>query len=198
MLEGDVLGPAKFKQFRDCAEMRSLKVVYGWLNNIDAKDHNTLIVWDGEQTLGYLIDFGTALGADAGRGGAKSPCAGWTYVVDLRVFTLKLLTLGLYRSGCDRKEIPISPRIGLFSERTKPFAWKPYAPNLAFEEMNANDARWMARRIARLSLEQIEAAVASGQYSDSADAAYLMEALEVRRTAIMNRYLDADDEERNR
>ena len=189
ILEGEILGPASFKQFRDCTELRALKVGYGWLNNIDAKDHNTLLVWDGAKTVGYLIDFGTALGADAGRrGGAKSPCAGWTHVIDLKVFYLELLTLGLYRSGCDPHELPMNPRVGLFSKRMEPFAWKPYAPNIAFEEMNDEDAVWLTRRIARLSTPQIEAAVSSGQYNDPADATYLVHILEERRAAILRRY----------
>ena len=195
ILEGEVLGPAKFRRFRDCAEMRALKVAYGWLNNTDAKDHNSLMVWNGSKTVGYLIDFGTSLGADAGRGGAKSPCAGWTHVVDLKVFTLELLTLGLYRSGCNPKELPINPRVGLFSERLEPLGWKPYAPNLAFEEMSGEDARWMTRRLTRLSRAQLEAAVSAGQYSDSADAEYLVETLEARRAAIVRRYLTEKEEQ---
>ncbi len=195
ILEGEILGPMRFKKFKDCAEIRGLKLGYAWLNNIDSKDHNSLLVWDGTQTIGYLIDFGTSLGADAGLGGPKGPCAGWTNVVDLSLFSKELLTLGFYRSGCNPKEVPINPRLGLFSKRLEPLAWKPYAPNLAFEEMNGEDARWITRRIARLSPAQIAAAVSAGQYSDPADARALIDILEARRAAIIDHYLGDEQEE---
>jgi hypothetical protein len=189
ILEGEVLGPASFKRFRDCAEIRALKIAYAWLNNIDTKDHNSLLVWNGTETVGYLIDFGTALGADAGAAGPKHPCAGWLNLVDLKEASLKLVTLGLHRPPCQIDTPPVSPNVGRFASTVDPDRWKPYAPNLAFEEINRDDARWMAARLARLSRAQIEAAVSAGRYSDPADAAYLTEALESRRMAIVRRYL---------
>jgi hypothetical protein len=190
ILDGEILGPARFKRFRDCAELRALKLAYAWLNNIDAKDHNSLLVWDGTQTIGYLIDFGTSLGADAGRGSAKDPCAGWTYMVDLKESSLELMTLGMRQSGCDVRERPYDSSVGLLSPRVDPKRWKPYAPNLAFLEMNDADAEWMAQRMARLSRPQLAAAVSAGQYSRPEDAAYLVDVLEARRIAIVRHYLD--------
>ncbi len=189
ILEGEILGPARFKRFRDCADVRALKLAYAWVNNIDAKDHNSLLVWDGAQTVGYLIDFGTSLGADAGLGAPKHRCEGWTYAVDLKEATLELLTLGGHQPRCDLESPTINPTVGFFSARVDPDRWKPYAPNLAFQEMNADDARWMARRLARLSRAQIAAAVEAGQYSRPEDAAYLLETLEQRRWAIIHQYV---------
>ena len=194
ILDGEILGPASFKRFRDCAEMRALKMAYAWVNNIDTKDHNTLLVWNGEQTVGYLIDFGTSLGADAGVGGPKGPCDGWTYRVDLPETFLKILTLGFHHPRCDAPAPPVSPAVGFFTGRLDPDAWKPYAPNVAFAEMNDDDARWMARRMSRLTRAHIEAAVAAGRYRDPADAAYLAETLERRRQAILREYLEDDEE----
>ncbi len=193
ILEGDILGPAPFKRFRDCAEMRALKVAYAWVNNIDTKDHNSLLVWDGTQTTGYLIDFGTSLGADAGRAGPKNPCAGRLNVVDLQAVSLKLLTLGFHRPQCDPKIYEADASIGFLSPQVNPERWKPYAPNLAFKEMTRDDGRWMARRLARLSQPQIQAAVAAGQYRKSADAAYLADLLEQRRLSIIDYYLEKGD-----
>ena len=189
ILDGDILGPASFKRFRDCADVRALKVAYAWVNNIDAKDHNSLLVWNGAETVGYLIDFGTSLGADAGLAGPKSPCAGWMNIVDLKEASLRLLTLGLHHPPCDVPQPPVGPSVGFFSAHVDPDAWKPYAPNLAFQEMDHDDARWMAHRLARLTHAQIEAAVAAGRYSNPADAAYLVDMLERRRNAIVQRYL---------
>jgi hypothetical protein len=190
LLEGEVLGPASFKRFRDCADVRALRLAYAWVNNIDAKDHNSLLVWNGQETVGYLIDFGTSLGADAGAAGPKHPCAGWLNIVDLKEASLELLTAGLHQERCDPQRQPTSPSVGLFSSHVDPDRWKPYAPNLAFDEMNQDDARWMAGRMARVSHEQIAAAVSAGQYSRPEDAAYLADALEHRRQVIIKHYLD--------
>ena len=193
IVDGEILGPARFKQFRDCAEVRALKIAYAWVNNIDAKDHNSLLVWTGDHVEGYLIDFGTSLGADAGLGGPKTACAGWTNIVDLKELSLELVTLGLHRPACDPDHRPHDRTVGLFSPRVDPERWKPYVPNLAFNEMNEDDAEWIARRMARLSRARIEAAVAAGQYSDPADAAYLVETLEQRRQAILRRYVEKEN-----
>jgi len=85
--------------------------------------------------------------------------------------------------------------VGRFASTVDPDRWKPYAPNLAFEEINTDDARWMAARLARLSRAQIEAAVLAGCYSDPADAAYLTEALESRRDVIVRHYLGEEPKE---
>jgi hypothetical protein len=188
LLDGEIVGPARFRRFRDCAEARALKVVSAWVNNIDTKDHNTLLVWDGAKTTGYVIDFGTSLGADAGIGGPKSPCAGWTNIVDLSVLSTELLTLGMYRPPCEMHAQAFSPAVGLFSFRLDPRRWKPYAPNPAFEQMNDEDGRWIAGRIGRLSRAHLEAAVSAGQYSNPADAARILEVLEARRRSIIEQY----------
>jgi hypothetical protein len=195
LLDGEILGPAKFKRFRDCADVRALRLAYAWVNNIDTKDHNSLLVWDGTRTVGYLIDFGTSLGADAGIGGPKHPCAGWLNTVDMREIGLKLLTLGQHRPPCDYNSPDVSREVGRFSARFDPELWKPYAPNLAFKEMNEDDAEWMARRLARLTKPQLEAAVSAGQYRDPENAVYLVRVLEARRQAIVVHYLNDDAED---
>jgi len=195
LIDGEVLGPARFKQFRDCADVRALKLAYAWVNNIDTKDHNSLLAWNGTETLGYLIDFGTALGADAGAGGPKDPCAGWKYIVDLKETSLEMATLGRHRTACDTDPSPPDARLGLFSERVDPRRWKPYAPNLAFKEMTDEDAEWMALRMRRLSRAQLEAAVAAGRYSDPEAERRLVNVLEARRWTIINAYLDDDEDD---
>jgi len=189
ILGGEILGPARFKRFRDCAEMRALKLACAWINHIDTKDHNTLLVWDGQRTVGYLIDFGTTLGADAGRAGPQRPCAGWTYIVDLKELSLETVTLGLHEPPC-----PVQPTfdasVGRFTSQVDPRKWKPYAPNLAFKAMTEEDAEWITARLARLSRAQIEAAVSAAQYSRPNDAAYLVETLLARRDAVVAPYVE--------
>lgn len=188
LLDGEVLGPFRFKQHRDCAECRALKIACAWVNHTDTKDHNTLMVWTGTQAVGYLIDFGTSLGADAARG-PKRPCQGWHYDVDLTHAAAELLTFGLHDDGCPTQEAVISQAEGRFPSAVDPRHWKPYAPNLAFEELTEPEARWMAARIAQVSRAQLEAAVAAGAYHDPDDAERLVEILQRRQQAIGQAYL---------
>ncbi len=194
IVDGQILGPARFKDFRNCAEMRALKVAYAWLNNIDAKDHNTLLVWDGKQTLGYLIDFGTSLGADAGRAGLKHPCAGSTYIVDPVVGVFEMLTLGMFPSGCEAHPQSLGPSLGILSPEVDPDRWKPYAPNVAFQAMTREDALWMTRRLGHLSKAQIEAVVSAAQYIRTEDATLLVEVIEARRASILKHYGSGRDD----
>ena len=196
IIDGEILGPGSFKRFRDCADVRALRLAYAWVNNIDAKDHNSLLVWDGTRTVGYLIDFGTSLGADAGNAGPKHPCAGILNIVDMHEATLELLTLGMHKPPCRIDTTPpVDSHVGLFTARFKPESWKPYAPNLAFDAMTEADGRWIARRIAKLSRAQIDSAVSAGHYADPADAVYLAETLEQRRQAIIEEYLNDEPED---
>lgn len=189
IIDGQVLGPARFKRFKDCAEMRALRLAYAWVNNVDTKDHNTLLAWEGTKTVGYLFDFGTALGADAGLGGPKTRCEGWTYAFDLKEISLEVLTLGLHRPVCDVSPASADVNVGFFSPTLDPPRWKPYAPNRAFKEMNDADARWMAARLKSFSRAQLEAAVSAGKYSDPQDAQFLVDALDQRRQTIIRHYL---------
>jgi hypothetical protein len=49
--------------------------------------------------------------------------------------------------------------------------------------------------MARLSRAQIEAAVSAGQYTNPADAAYLLDVLLARRDAIIRRYFDTTQQQ---
>lgn len=195
ILGGEILGPASFKRFRDCADVRALKLACAWTNHIDTKDHNTLLIWDGTRTVGYLIDFGTTLGADAGLAGPQRPCAGWTYIVDMKEVSLEALTLGLREPPCP-VDAPFDASVGRFTSHVDAHRWKPYAPNLAFKAMTHEDGEWIAARMARLTREQIAAAVSAGRYSRPEDAEYLVETLLARRDAVTAPYLDDEEGQR--
>lgn len=186
-LPGEILGPWRFGDHAGCRTVRALRLVYAWLNNTDAKDRNTLLTWSDERAIGYVFDFGSSLGANAELG-PKLACQGWVNDVDLREWALEWLTLGARESGCHPREPIVSPAVGRFSAHFDPLRWKPYAPNLAFDEMTPADGRWIAERLAQLTPAQIEAAVAAGQLSSSSDAAYLVRTLNERRLAILRTY----------
>lgn len=189
LLDGEILGPVHFKQYRCCAELRALRLAYAWVNNTDAKDHNSLIVWRDGHAIGYLIDFGSALGASAEHG-PKTPCQGWIHDVEFEDWTLEVLTLGLFARACEARPEPVwSLGVGRLPARFDPRGWKPYAPNLAFEDLTEAEARWMATRLAQWSREQLEAAVSAGRYRDPADAGRLVKLLDARRQAVVDAYL---------
>ena len=192
LLEGQIIGSINFSRYRCCRELRALKLAYAWLNHTDAKDENSLLVRQQGQTLGYLIDFGTSLGADAARG-PKRPCQGWLYDVDVADGLLEALTLGRHRPACDTQGV-FSPAVGRFTPNVDPRRWKPYTPNLAFDAMTDEDAAWMTDRLAQLTREQVAAAVAAARYSRPEDAAWILEVLEARRRAIVAAY-DVDAKE---
>jgi hypothetical protein len=79
--------------------------------------------------------------------------------------------------------------VGRFEPEVEPRLWKPYYPNLAYEDLEEEDARWAARLIARFPDELIAAVVALARYSNPEDAAYVSRALAARRDAIVRTYL---------
>lgn len=186
-IEGEILGSPRFSQFKDCVEVRSLKLAYAWVNNIDTKDHNALLVKKDEREVVYLIDFGSAFGADASTESTKDPCSGWQYTVDFKGLMMRAVSLGMLEPKCDRQE-PFSSAIGRFSATFDPLKWKPYVYNRSFKEMTDEDARWMARRLAEFTPQQIEAAVSAGQYESPEEEAYLVRTLLERRDKILQTY----------
>ncbi|MBI4356025.1 MAG: hypothetical protein HY597_06235 [Candidatus Omnitrophica bacterium] len=192
LLPPRMLGSFSFKAFSGLAELRALKLAYAWVNNTDAKDLNTLMTWDGARVTGYLIDFGTAFGADPERG-SKRPQDGWEYLWDNEVALQRLLLLGWHPRFSPRRydqhERPFSPAVGLFSPRLDPRHWKPQYPVYAFKEMTVEDARWMARKLQAMTAERIRACVRAGRYSRQEDEDRIVEVLLQRRQAILNAYL---------
>jgi len=184
-----ILGSFSFKVFSGLTELRALKLAYAWINNTDAKDLNTLMVWDGARMTGYLIDFGTSFGADP-RLGVKRPKDGWEYLWDSRVFLQRLVLLGWHPKPYDVREPPFSPAVGLFSPRLDPRRWKPQYPVYAFEELTKDDARWMAKKLAAFTPEQLRACVSAAQYSRKEDEDRIVEVLLARRQAIVDAYLE--------
>lgn len=191
-LPGEIIGPFKFYGVAERREFRALKLAQGWLNNIDCTDFNTLITWDPQKRLAryWLLDFSSALGASDH--GPKRPRQGWEYTWDVFEQVTDFFTLGLDREPYDRNARPFSPAVGLFDDNYDPRRWKPLMPNMAFWEMTEADARWMARKIASFSPEQLRAAVSAGEYSHPADRDYILQML-LRRQLIITRTFGLPD-----
>jgi len=184
IIEGELRGFIRSSSFRHRREMRALRLAYAFINNTDAKETNSLAVWRDGKPIYYFLDFGSSLGSDTT--GPKLPKQGWENRWDAEVAIADILTLGLasLRKPYDPKAKPFSRAVGLFDGRLDPLRWKPNYPNIAFEDMTEADARWMARRIASFTEEQIRAAVRAARYSRKEDEDYIVRVLITRRNII--------------
>ena len=188
LVEGENLGFWRASPFRHRREVRAIGLVYAFINNTDAKETNTLVVWQDGKPVYYLIDFGSSLGSATF--GPKEPKQGWENLWDFKVAVGNILTLGLgaLRKPYDRHAAIFSNAVGLFDGRLNPRGWKPNYPNIAFEDMTEEDGRWMAAKIFALSDEQIRSVVKAAQYTRREDEDYIVRVLIARRNVIGRAY----------
>jgi hypothetical protein len=66
-----------------------------------------------------------------------------------------------------------------------PRAWRSQNPNTAFDRMTRADAEWIARRMASVSLTQLQALVASAGFTRQADADAVLQMLQYRRERLL-------------
>ncbi len=202
-LEGTPLGPFRYHGTRpDDAndlfphemrrELRGLRVAAAWLNHDDSRSINSLDMYveDGGRRFvrHYLIDFGTTLGG--GPLGPKEPWAGREYIVEGRTILTSALTLGFAGRPWTREQGLGLPAVGyLRTDYFDPEAWRPQYPNPAFDNMDADDAFWMAKQIAHFTDAEIRALVETGQYTHPRATDALTQALMARRDEIADAYL---------
>jgi hypothetical protein len=100
-------------------------------------------------------------------------------------------TLGSVERPWDRaKRTPGLAIFGYFSQRDfDPDAWRGEYPNPAFGRMTERDAAWAARIIARITPEDVEAAVKVGDFTRPEAARFLTRVLIERRQVLLRRYL---------
>ena len=164
--------------------LRGMYPMAAWLNHFDTKDGNSLDCYvkeDGRRYVKhYVRDFGSTLGS-AGLGPVK-PDTGSKNKFDPHDIVLDFFSLGLRVRDWERKGPVRYPSIGLFdSEHYDPFNYEPLIPNPAFERCTDRDGYWGAKLVMSFTDEQIEAAVAAGQYSDPEAARSLVQTLIERR-----------------
>ena len=180
------VGCFSFKRYQQYAALRALRLAQAWVHNTEAGELHTLMTWDGQVARGYLVDLDSSLGGSARRLGPKDPMDGWWLT---RLWSLA--TFGVSHQPFDPHEPPVSPAVGLLSASFDPPRWRSDEPNIAFDQMTDDDARWIAGRIAAVSRAQLAAAVAAGEYARSEDAEAVVRFLERRQAAIRQRYLPA-------
>lgn len=172
-------------------ELRGYRVISAWLNHDDSRALNTydsFVEENGRRFIKhYLLDFGSTLGSASI--GANEPRGGNEYFIDGPAWK-SALTLGIWHRPWLDADMPDIASIGNFeAEYFVPPDWKPEYPNVAMDHMDAADAFWAARILAKFSDQVIEAVVAEAQFSDPRAVAYANEVLRLRRNKAVNYWI---------
>lgn len=196
-LPGRPLGPFRYYETRsddpndvipheDRRELRGLRLFAAWLNHDDTRAQNTQDSWVEESgkhyVRHYLLDFGSTFGS--GSVDMQRADLGFSYSMDFREMKKNLLGFGLRVPEYRHANWPPYPEfqaVGrwegeLFDCR----GWRNDYPNPAFVRMTARDAFWAAKIVMRFTPEELEAIVATGEYSNPAVAAYFLDVLRKR------------------
>lgn len=181
---GKVVGGFKFDHYRMRREIRALRLVCAWLNDTDRSDNNTLVSIQDGRAVCYQIDFNSCLGSWNGR--PKEPWRGWRHEWDVQCQLLAFFTIGLLpRLPTDT---PVrSPAVGTYDLLAHAGAerWRSENASTAFDRCTDADGIWMARRMAAVSREQLEAIVAAANYSRPEDASAVLHMLLERRRRVL-------------
>ncbi len=172
--------------------LRALRVFAAWLSHNDTKALNSFDAYvedNGRRYVRhYLLDFGATLGS--GSTHVKRRRAGYEYYVEPDKIVGGILTFGLRRREWMKVDYPDYPSVGRYeADFFEPWKWKPHYPNPAFDRMDAADAFWAARIVARFTDDMIRAIVAEGRLSDPDAAAYLTDVIIRRRDKVVHYWI---------
>ena len=193
-LPGVPIGPFRYYETRsddpndvvpheDRRELRGLRLFAAWTNHDDTRAQNTQDAWVDEGprhvVRHFLMDFGSTFGS--GSVAMQHAHLSFHYSMDFREMRRNLLGFGFrvpeYRHAT-WPEFPKYQAVGRFEgELFDPVKWRNDYPNPAFLRMTARDAFWAAKILMKLSREELEAIVATGEYSDPDNAAYFLDVL---------------------
>src|SRR5580658_3342367 len=213
-LPGYLIGPFSYTGTRpddpndiirhdDRRELRGGRVLAAWLDHFDAREQNAMDSWVTESPEGkgkadaspghvvhYYLDTSDCLGSEWDWE-EISRRLGYSYVADWGDMARDLVTLGIPTRPWDRdRREPGFEIFGFFNVKDfEPDEWKNEYPNAAFSRMTERDGAWMARILARVTPEMVEALGRMGKFSDPRKTAYLTSVLEGRLEKILQRYL---------
>jgi hypothetical protein len=173
-------------------ELRGLRVFSAWLNHDDARSLNSLDTYmevnGRHQIRHYFQDFGSTLGS--GSTSAQQPRGGYEYLLEKGEILKGMAGFGLYRPEWSNVEYPDIPSLGNYeADLFEPEKWKTEYPNPAFLRLDAADAFWAARIVARFDDETLRAIVKTGKLSDPKAEAYLLETMIRRRDKVVRHWI---------
>jgi hypothetical protein len=176
-------------------ELRGLRVFAAWTGHTDMKQDNTLDMYieeGGRKFLRHhLIDFGEIFAGHHAEKGNRDE-DGWEHYWDWENQTKAFLALGFWTRPWENRLRTKWPAIGAFAaEDFDPHLWREAYPYFPFMEADAEDHYWGAKIVMRFERSHVQAAVATGQFSDPEAAAYLVETLLKRRYKVGMAYLES-------
>ncbi len=173
-------------------ELRGLKVIAAWINHANIDRRHTLDVGVREEGRRFVRHYLADLHLTLGSGGA-TPNPRWVgheHVLELGQVFKRMGTLGLSGGEWADKSFPEWPAVGRFgADRFEPTEWRPKWPNPAFRRCDPADAFWAAKQVRHFSEFDLEAIVATADYSSSQVADYMLRTLMQRRDSIAQAYL---------
>jgi hypothetical protein len=173
--------------------LRGLRVIAAWLNHTDMKEDNSLDMYVGEPgnqyLMHYLVDFGEAFGGHQSE--KDQPQIGYEYGWDYENQGKALFAFGLWHRPWEHQVRTPWPAIGYFGPAPfDPSKWRERYPYAPFQAAERADLYWGAKLVMRFTRAQLAAIVATGQLTEPAAAAYLVDTLLARRDIIGRAYLD--------
>lgn len=209
-LPGYLIGPFKYEGTRDDdpadviahqdrRELRGGRLLAAWLDHVDAREQNSMDIWFSSggapdaspgHVRHYYLDTSDCLGT-WWAWDAITRRLGHSYLLDFGDIARDFVTLGIPTRPWDR--VAVTPGQEIFGyydvANFDPEAWKMQYPNPAFSRMTERDGAWMARILARLTPEMIDAVAALGRFENPANTKYVAQVLRGRWWKILERYL---------
>jgi hypothetical protein len=170
-------------------------VFAAWLNHDDSRGLNSLAMLEGPEgrrwVKHYMFDFGSIMGS--GTAFPQTERAGNEYMYESGPGWKTLFTFGLWVRPWLKIHYPDVPdSVGRFEgDVFDPLQWRPEYPNVAFGNMQPEDAFWAARILSNVSDEIIQAVVRKGRYSDARATDYVVGTLIKRRDKALKAWLPA-------
>ncbi len=178
-------------------ELRGYSVFAAWLNHVDVKGINSMasLVTESGRTFirGYLLDFGSTLGSAAIK--PRERWEGYEGSVEPPKEILKrIAAFGFLVPDWRTLEFYESRAVGRFPashDKWDPRAWRGHINISAFHHARDDDRFWAAQKLAFITDEIIDAAVAEGQFGDPLAEKALATMIKQRRDRILQTYLPA-------
>jgi hypothetical protein len=172
----------------DRRELRGERFLAAWVAHWDSRNANTFDAFvRGGWVEHYFLDFSDSLGGTTMTVPKHDPRLGFETVSDLPTILADAVTLGLIRRPWDTVRVdPRFPDLGYFDvPHFDPIGFSPYLPLVRWSRAQPQDMAWMARRLSRLSVDDVRAAVRAGRLTQPGEAERLVEILMARRAKIL-------------
>jgi hypothetical protein len=180
----------------DRRELRGERFLAAWVDHWDTRGLNTYSAYvhakgapaGAGYIVHYYLDFSDSLGGTAVRSPFPERRTGFETVSDLPTIIADSFTFGFIRRPWDNAKVdPVYADLGTMNDidAFDPYGFAPQTPVTGWARATTSDLGWMARRIARIGLEDVRAAVRTGKLSRPIEQARLVEVLMARREKIL-------------